>query len=159
MKRIIINKSDIIKWLTQFVLSSVFVILACKFFVKGGSRGTIVGDILISCPLASAIGVILGDLSLYKGKKFIISTIPVVIVSAFIGVFVGLFCVDLVAPLYKLPYVGLYIAYAFCLAATTAPPIICYNAMTKSMRKYWTEVQEEESKKQKTSKEKVGDVL
>ena len=140
MRKITLKKTDVFKWLTQFCVSSLFVMLAFKFFVYGGNKGAIFGNVFVSCTLACALGVIVGDLSLYKRKKFIISTIPVLIVSALIGVWLGFFFIELVTPLSKLPHVGPYIDYAFWLAGTSVPPIICYNALTKSRRRYWAKV-------------------
>ncbi|UCF42251.1 MAG: hypothetical protein JSV99_06455 [Planctomycetota bacterium] len=134
MKRVIANKADIIKWLTQFCVSSLFVTLAGKFFVGGGTAGMIFRDLFLYCSLAIAVGVILGDLSLYKGKKFIVSAVPVAIGSAFMGVFLWLLFVDSLRQL----HVGYFIEMVFFWAVTTAPSIICYNAMTRLMRrKYW----------------------
>ncbi len=150
MKKSIIKWFDLLKWSTQFFLSSLLLILAYKLFVIGGERGTVVvlRNIFLYCPLADAIGVILGDLSLYKGKKFIISAVPVAIFFSFVGVYLGLLLGDLLKCRYPISNVGDFVGIVLSLGATTTPPIICYNALTKSMRKYSSEEKPKEEKKE-----------
>ncbi|MHC4530218.1 MAG: hypothetical protein ACYS18_03930 [Planctomycetota bacterium] len=110
----------------------------------------ILRQLLPPCILAITIGVILGDLSLL-GKKFIIilSAVPIVIVLSFVGLMLGLFFAELVFK-FHLPISNVkdVIGIVLFFGATTAPPIIIYNYLTKSTRKYSAEVKEEESKKQ-----------
>ena len=148
MKRLIIKWFDLVKWSAQFFLSTFLLILAYKIFMRGGDRGTIIGDLIVPCPLAIALGVILGDLSLYKGKKFIISAIPVAIAFSYIGLFGGAFFAEVMFNLDHPINVESIIGIAFFFGATTAPPIICYNSLTKSMRKYWLEEKAKEEKKE-----------
>ena len=151
MKKLSIKWFDLLKWSTQFFLSSLLLILAYKLFIIGGEGGTvgILRNIVLYFPLAGVIGVILGDLSLYKGKKFVISAVPILIALSFVGVLLGLILVDVLKCRYPISNVGDIIGIGLTLCATTAPPIIIYNYLTRSTRKYSAEVKEEESKKQK----------
>ncbi len=81
-------KENIIKWCLQFFLSSLLSFLTLKYgrhFVGYGDQANMI-IILFCIPLASTAGVVLGDISLYKGKELINQAIVVALVLAVAGV-------------------------------------------------------------------------
>lgn len=59
-----------IKWFSQFFLSSLFILIAARYLVPGGSKGMILRAIFIVVPLGATAGIVLGDIPLYRGCKF-----------------------------------------------------------------------------------------
>lgn len=135
MRKLNIKWFDLAKWLTQFFLSSFLILLVDKCLIDGGDKGTIVMQYLVFVTLAATLGTITGDISLYRGDKFTPFSVLVAIIFGYIGAFIGLIVISRFESIYPVHKAVEIIGDVVWLLVIIAPPIICYNGMTKVLRK------------------------
>lgn len=126
-----------VKWFMQFFLASVLMILVAVFLTGSGAMDEMFIRFMLRGAVAGCIGIVLGDVSLYKGSRFILTAVPVTLffcgVAILAGAFVGYY-LNIITP-----YLGMmsYAIFAVCWAWFIMPPLIIYNAYTRAMRKNW----------------------
>jgi hypothetical protein len=93
--------------------------------------GVIIVDILVKVPLAVTVGILAGDLGLYRGEEFSFLAVIVAIIMCIFGIMVSLFIMG---------FLKGYIGFILCLLVVEVPAIIGYNLMSEHKRKsLWNE--------------------
>ncbi len=124
-----------VKWFVQFILASVLMILVAVFLTGSGNMDEMFIRFMLRGTVAGCIGIILGDVSLYKGSRFILTAVPVTLffcgIAILAGTFVGYY-LNIIIPYSRTMS---YAIFAVCWVGFIIPPLIIYNALTRAMRK------------------------
>ena len=119
-------KKLLLKSLIQFLVSFLLLVLMYYYWIRGGSKGSIIVEILIKVPLVVIAGILIGDFDLYKRAKFSFLAVAVSAVLCICGIMVSLFIADLLKG---------FMGFILCLLVIEVPAIIGYNLISHQIRK------------------------
>ncbi|MHC4070000.1 MAG: hypothetical protein ACYSR8_10595 [Planctomycetota bacterium] len=125
----------ILKWVIQFVLGWVFTFLPYNYLPGGGpNEAFILISFLIPMTFGSTIGVVLGDVKLYKRFRLSYGAVIAALFLAIVGFFFAFSFDELIQRFIPYSERNSLIRVAIGAAVMTVFPLITYNIITSKSR-------------------------